>query len=260
MRTVRTDDSQGYSAEAWKAGPERVYAQMAEEIVGGIPSVDGARALDLGAGTGAAGAVLMRHGALVTALDIAPDMFACDTPARPRRVVGDALALPFRDGCFDVVVAAFSLNHLYDPAGGMKEACRTTRYGGRVVVTAYASVDDHPVKAAVATAAFELGWTPASAMNDIRLGAMPKLQTVQRAAAKLRVAGLEGTPELVRIAVPELDADDLIAWRLGMADIALFVSQLSVDERRRLCRRALDLLGPQPPPLVRSVIVITIVA
>ena len=251
-------EAYGCSAAAWKAGPERVYARMAEVLVGRLALVSGSSALDLGAGTGAATLSLERRGAVVTALDIAPEMLALDVGARPSCVVGDARALPFTDESFDFVVAAFSLNHLCQPARGLTEVRRVTRPGGRAIVSAYASDDDHPVKAAVVAAVSERGWTPPASMERIRRHAMPKLATVSRAVAELNAAGLSGTAELVRIAVPDMTGADLVEWRLGMADTAAFLDDLGSDETDALRARCHELLGDTPPPLVRSIIVITI--
>ena len=249
-----------YVGEAWRDGPERVYAPMAEAIIARLPCLVGLSALDLGAGTGAAGVAMARAGARVTAVDIAFGMLAFDAEQRPPCVVGDARALPFFDCSFDVVLAAFSLNHLVDTTRGLTEARRVTRPGGYTIVAAYASEDDHPVKAAVATAMIELGWAPSPALTALRRRAMPRLATVELAAAELAAARLVGSVELRRVAIPELLPTDMIAWRTGMADFAPFVTGLSVADRKWLCRRALELLGPNPPTVIRSIILMTIAA
>ncbi len=254
--TVADDYSQ--SAGAWLAGPQRVYSHLADVIVAGLPGVADAVTLDLGCGTGAATTALQRAGARVIALDIAVAMLAVDADARPPAVVGDALALPFRDAAFDLVFAAFSLNHLPDLTLGLQEAQRVTRPGGQVVATAYADDDDHPVKASVTTALCELGWSPSAAMQVIRRDAMPRLATVARARQELAAAELRGSAEHVRIEVPGLDASALVDWRLGMADVAPFVEQLPASDRTELRARSLQLLGQRPPALARSVVVVTI--
>ena len=47
--------------------------------------------------------------------------------ARRPAVTADVTALPFRSGAFDVVVAAFVVNHLPDPTAGLTELRRVTR-------------------------------------------------------------------------------------------------------------------------------------
>jgi ubiquinone/menaquinone biosynthesis C-methylase UbiE len=46
--------------------------------------------------------------------------------------VGDAMALPFEDGAFDVVHAHQVLQHLQDPVGALREMARVCRPGGIV--------------------------------------------------------------------------------------------------------------------------------
>ncbi|MDQ4069693.1 MAG: methyltransferase domain-containing protein, partial [Actinomycetota bacterium] len=131
-----------YSATGgrWQRGPGRVYDRLAHVLVGRSPvTVHGTSALDVGAGTGAATRALLAAGAArVVAVDTAIGMLAHDAASRPPAVVADALALPFPPASFGLTVAAFSLNHLADPAAGLAEAARVTRPGGAVVASAYA--------------------------------------------------------------------------------------------------------------------------
>ena len=48
--------------------------------------------------------------------------------------VGDAFALPFEDGAFDVVHAHQVLQHVHDPVAALKEMRRVVRPGGTVAV------------------------------------------------------------------------------------------------------------------------------
>lgn len=49
-------------------------------------------------------------------------------------VQGDALALPFASGAFDVASIAFGIRNVDDPVAGLREMARTVRPGGSVVV------------------------------------------------------------------------------------------------------------------------------
>jgi ubiquinone/menaquinone biosynthesis C-methylase UbiE len=186
-----------YSATgaAWQHGPGRVYERLAEVLADRSPlPLRGCRVLDVGAGTGAAGRAAQRAGAgSVIAIDVARGMLAHDAAARPPAAVADALALPFRDGAFDVAIAAFSLNHVAHPAAGLREMMRAVRRGGAIVVGAYAADDSHPVKAAVEDVLRSRGWEPEPWYLSVRSDAVPKLATVERCAEVARTVALEAT-------------------------------------------------------------------
>jgi hypothetical protein len=86
------------------------------------------------------------------------------------------------------------------------------------------------------------------------------MATVERAAGVAAAAGLVGAAaELVSVPFPELGPSDLVAWRLGLAQLAPFVGRLPVRERNALAADVLDRLGDDAPPLIRSIIVLTFV-
>jgi ubiquinone/menaquinone biosynthesis C-methylase UbiE len=250
-----------YSATgaAWERGPARIYNRLAEMVVAALPvAVAGGSALDLGAGTGAASRALVAAGATrVVAVDAAFGMLAHDAPRRPPSVAGDALALPFAGGVFDATVAAFSLNHLADPAAGLREAARVTRPGGGLAATAYADDDDHPVKHAVVAALAARGWTPEPWYQALQIDAAPKMATIAAARAAAVAAGIDADVEHARVPFPDLDAAALIAWRLGLAQHAPFFDALPTDaDRAALAEDAAARLGDSWPPLERSIIIL----
>jgi SAM-dependent methyltransferase len=219
--------------------------------------VSGAHVLDVGAGTGAATRAALAVGAArVTAVDAAVGMLAYDALRRPPAAVADLRATPFADAVFDVAVAAFSLNHVTDPATGLREMARVTRSGGAVVASAYAADDAHPVKGAVEAALAARGWRPEPWHGAMRCGAVPLLATTDGCAVALREAGLRGDVEPIRVPFPHLDAGDLVAWRLGMAHHARFAAALPPDELRSVVDEAVVRLGSDVPVLVRSIVVV----
>jgi len=178
-------------------------------------------------------------------------MLLVDREHRPPAAVGDALRLPFRGGAFDVVLAPFSLNHFDDPAAAAREAGRV---GSLLLASTYAADDDHPAKAAVETALREAGWEAPEWQPRVKT-AMAGWGTVEAATAAVEQGGLR--PLLVErheIAFPGLGAAGMVAWRLGLAQSAGFVAGLDPPVRRRLVERAIELLGPEPPPVLRRVI------
>lgn len=102
--------------------------------------VKGARVLEVGAGSGRDALGLVEAGATGFVLDYSPaslDIVKRLAAARGRAihlVRADALAMPFRDGAFDVVFHQGLLEHFRDPLPLTRENARITRRGGRVVV------------------------------------------------------------------------------------------------------------------------------
>src|SRR5262249_26514305 len=154
-----------------------------------------------------------------------------DAATRPPAAVGDASALPFANRSFDAAVAAFSLNHMKDPAAGLREMARVTRLGGSLVAANYAADDTHPAKAAVEAALSARGWTPDPWYAVLRAATMPLLASIASCEAAARTAGLRAEIEAVRVEFPDLGPHDLVAWRLGMAQHAPFVERMPPSER-----------------------------
>jgi SAM-dependent methyltransferase len=207
--------------------------------------------LDLGSGTGDGSRAALGAGARVVATDLVVDMLRVAQQTRPPAVAAQALELPFHRGSFDVVLAAFSLNHLDDPADGIREAGRIGRH---LLASTYAADDDHPAKAAVETALTDVGWKRPEWYAQVKLG-MAEWGTVAAATTMIERASLEPTRvERLEITYDDLGPEELVAWRLGLAQSAAFIASLDHDARERVTARALELLGPHPERLVRSVI------
>lgn len=98
------------------------------------------RILEVGAGSGRDSLALARAGASAVVLDYSPASLALvQSQARAQGlpvalVRADALAMPFREGAFDVVFHQGLLEHFRDPRPLLAENARVTRPGGRVVV------------------------------------------------------------------------------------------------------------------------------
>jgi SAM-dependent methyltransferase len=133
-------DTAGYDTLSRLLGP--FYRGIAADVAAVAP--DGARVLEVGCGPGQLSLRLAGHGLQVTGVDLDPAMVGRaranagrrgdDGRPRPSFLVGDAAALAFPDGAFDLVVSTLSLHHWADPAAGLAEIGRVLRPGGRALV------------------------------------------------------------------------------------------------------------------------------
>lgn len=250
-------DAYSAAGVAWHHGPTRIYDTLArEQLSSAHVSLADAVVLDLGAGTGAASRAAADAGARqITAVDLAAGMLMVDRERRPPAAIADALQLPFVDGVFDVVVAAFSLNHVDDPVAALREASRVTRRDGWVLSSSYAADDSHPVKQVVNEVARRWGWKPAGWHEWLCAEAMPRLATADRVGEAAADAGLTGIVVSARsVAFAELGPAELVGWRLGMAQFAGFLAGLEPASRVALEDEAVAELGADPPILRRSVL------
>jgi len=95
----------------------------------------GARMLDVGCRKGEITRVLAEDKRFVAALDI--DRFGewLEPSSRIGFVNGDAMRLPFRDGCFDIVVSGECLQYVPDWRRALDEMQRVLKPGGRLVLS-----------------------------------------------------------------------------------------------------------------------------
>jgi demethylmenaquinone methyltransferase/2-methoxy-6-polyprenyl-1,4-benzoquinol methylase len=122
------------------AGMHRRWKRRMVELAGARP---GERALDLCSGTGDVARALARgagagSGVPVVGLDFTEEMLSIARRSTPpglavRYQQGDALALPFADGEFQIVTVAYGLRNLADLDLGLREAHRVLSPGGRLV-------------------------------------------------------------------------------------------------------------------------------
>ena len=104
----------------------------------------GERILDVATGTGWSARNVARRGAVVTGVDIAPELLAAaaDLSRRIRPpiefLLGDAEKLPFDDDAFDGVISTFGVMFAVDQAAAAAELGRVCRSGGRLVLATWA--------------------------------------------------------------------------------------------------------------------------
>jgi SAM-dependent methyltransferase len=117
---------------AWAREPGHdTYWRYAPLFFGLLPP-PGRRTLDLACGEGRLARDLAARGYLVIGVDSSPTLveLAREADTGGEYVVGDAGALPFEEGSFDVVVAYNALMDVDDLAGAVGEAARVLEPGG----------------------------------------------------------------------------------------------------------------------------------
>ena len=119
----------------------RIFTTDAEWMFARLRTTAEDLALDVAAGTGHVARALAPRVRAVVAVDATAAMLATGKAeadrAGLRNVVfqrGDAAALPFADGSFDLVLSRFALHHFEDTAGPLREMARCLRAGGTLAV------------------------------------------------------------------------------------------------------------------------------
>jgi SAM-dependent methyltransferase len=126
-----------------------VHAQGAdlEALDGIVQAARPSHALDLGAGGGHVSYVMARHATRVTAADLSGEMLAAVRATALQKGLGNietvqapAEKLPFDDASFDFLGCRYSTHHWRDFEGGLRQARRVLKSGGRAVfIDAFAS-------------------------------------------------------------------------------------------------------------------------
>jgi SAM-dependent methyltransferase len=109
------------------------YWYYRDRFFDGVVPAPGRRTLEVGCGEGRVSRDLAARGHAVTALDRSLGLLAHARRAdpKPTYVGADGAALPFGDGCFDIVVAYNVLMVVADMAGTVHELARVLEPGGR---------------------------------------------------------------------------------------------------------------------------------
>lgn len=144
MSSMNLEQLNQLQQETWTVGD---FPKMGVElaIVGellceSVPVLSGDRVLDVGTASGNTALAAARRRATVTGVDITPAQLE---RARLRATAeglqvdfqdGDATALTFRDGSFDVVMSTFGAIFAPDPEKTAAEMARVCRSGGKIAM------------------------------------------------------------------------------------------------------------------------------
>lgn len=115
-----------------------VIPELGPELVAASRVRAGDRVLDVAAGAGNAAVPAALTGARVTASDLAPELFVAGREFADRHgvtvewEVGDAEALPYGDGAFDVVLSCIGVMFAPNHQRAADELVRTCRPGGTI--------------------------------------------------------------------------------------------------------------------------------
>jgi SAM-dependent methyltransferase len=235
------------AARSWADDASLAYIPLARHLVAHLGGrLPGRRALDAGAGTGAAGDLLRELGANVVSVDLEPDMLQHRLASREHAVVGDVTRLPLQSRHFDVVVAGFVLNHVADHVAALRELRRVTRPSGVLLASVFAN-ERSAIKEAVDEQLLAFGWSPPEWYTAVRKRS-EAVGTTELFQAHARDAGLNGSVRAAAVDVG-LDTPELVVrYRLAMAHSRGFVARLSDDERRALVRQAVAAVAATHEP------------
>lgn len=239
-------DAYDRSASAWRSGPAVLYAVLADALLARAPvDVAGGVVLDAGAGTGVAGdAARARGAARVVGVDLAPAMLR----AQPQAVAADLARLPFRDGSFDLALAAFSIGHLAEPVAALREL---RRVAPALSASAFAAGWTHPAKEVVERVLQAHGHVPPAWYRAFKDGTERLVGDPEHLAALATAAGYPQVEVMqVEVVTGLADPAGMVAWRLGMAHHAPFVAGLAPEARDEVVREAEAQLAGAPEVVV----------
>lgn len=128
--------------DAWFNTPHGKYVQSYEHaMIMDLAEIQpGMKIADIGCGTGLYTRELCAKGAIVTGVDISPEMLAIaaektkDFASQVKFVEGDAASLSFDDNSFDMVFSITAMEFFEEPRACLHEMYRILRPGGHMVV------------------------------------------------------------------------------------------------------------------------------
>ena len=245
-------------AAAWDRGAGVVYRPLARSLLEASPlDLTGRLVLDVGCGTGAVSQMAATLGARVVPADLSLEMAGYMTGHGWPAVTGDASALPFASGVFDVAVAGFLLNHLV-PGPALAELTRAVRVGGAVLATTWDGSSVDPVKVAIDAVLADHGWVWPDWYATLKADLEPVTGDPRRLRESADRAGLvDVTATVCRRDLQIRDPNAAVAYRLAMPHIAPWATGLDPSELAELRREACRAAAPHLDDWRIAVIILT---
>ena len=224
---------------------------MTERLLELLDARPGERILELGAGLGEVGELLLPvvgDGGEVVLTDNSSGMLQAAEERIGRAenltfAVANAESTDFDDGSFDKVVARFALMLVPDVSAGFAEACRVLRPGGRLAFAVWATAPENPWGSTIGRTMLQLGLAEPpepDAPGPFRLGDPDRLRSL------LAASGF-GPPRLESVEVEMRYASPAQYWEVtrdlsSMLRTAL--ERLTEPERERFERAVAEALEP----------------
>ena len=244
---------------AWASGASLLYDRLAVRIIqtSELQLCD-ALVLDAGAGTGAVSRALAQAQALPVALDISADMLAHAGDAPVHAVVGDILSLPFPDDTFDAAVSAFAISHVGAPERALAEMGRVVRPSGPVVASVFGAAPPSVAKDVIYEVAMKYGYEPPAWYVHLKNGTEPLSNTPERLMSVAHSGGFADAV-VTDIAIDSglETAEQVVAYRTGMAQLAPFVASLAEDQREQFLRDAVAAVRARSQALLVRVLILS---
>ena len=191
----------------------------------------GDRLLDIGCGTGIVARLMAPHVARVVGLDISADRLAVAGSLAPdiEWREGNATALPFPDGNFDLATCHQGLQFMPDQLAALREMSRVLVPGGRLLLGIWRSIEHHPESVAMVAALARHVSHEASAFRHaiFSLGEADEIESL------LTDAGFQGVvirPMVKTVRFPSVDAFTM-RYISSVGPLAQMVSK--VDDNAR---------------------------
>jgi ubiquinone/menaquinone biosynthesis C-methylase UbiE len=226
-----------------------MFRPFARELVSRADPRPGERVLDVACGTGVVArlvAPLIGPTGSGTGLDASAAMLAV---ARERAGAegidmcwreGNAMALPFDDASFDLVLCHQGLQFFPDRIAAVREMGRVLAPNGRVLVSSWSPIATNPLMRAFDDAAIRhLGFSPAAI--PFGLGGADALEAIMRAAGFTEV---EVTPVELTLRWPSY-GEYIRVGGLGASAAVPAFAALSQDERDTLVRALEEEVRPR---------------